>query len=329
VDADRVLFEHHAGWADLGRRVSMDASTTMMAYSMSKPITAAAVLLLVEEGRIGLDAPITDFLTAIPYRPQISVRQLLSHTSGIPNPIPLRWVHPAAAHATFDEAAALAAVLARHGRLASPPGARYAYSNIGYWLLGGIIERASGESFTSFTATRVLEPLGLTAESLGYTIPDPARHAAGYLEKYSFINLIKGFVIDSALIGDYTGEWLSIGSHYVNGPAFGGLVGTARAFGRFLQDQLARQSRILGDATRELFYERQRTASGTLLDMTLGWHCGALGSTEHFYKEGGGGGFHCMMRLYRSRGIGTLLMVNATQFDVRKCLDTLDAGFMR
>ena len=147
----------------------MDASTTMMAYSMSKPITAAAVLLLVEEGRIGLDAPITDFLTAIPYRPQISVRQLLSHTSGIPNPIPLRWVHPAAAHATFDEAAALAAVLARHGRLASPPGARYAYSNAAYLLLGAIIQETTGQDYEPFCKATVLAPLGARGAAL-----DPA-----------------------------------------------------------------------------------------------------------------------------------------------------------
>jgi hypothetical protein len=143
------------------------------------------------------------------------------------------------------------------------------------------------------------------------------------------IDLIKRLVIDAALIGEYSGDWLSIRSHYVNGPAFGGLVGTARSFGRFLQDQLAPRSRILGHAARELFYERQRTASGTPLDMTLGWHCGMLGTVEHFYKEGGGGGFHCMMRLYRSRGVGTVLLVNATQFDVTKCLDALDVAFLR
>jgi CubicO group peptidase (beta-lactamase class C family) len=274
VDTAQVRFEHHAGWADVGRRMGMEASTTMMAYSMSKTVTAAAVIRLVEQKRVGLDTPITDYLAPAPYSARITVRQLLSHTSGIPNPIPLRWVHPAAAHATFDEAAALAAVLHRHGRLASPPGARYAYSNIGYWLLGRIVEQASGVAFASFVATHVLEPLGPPPESPGYAIPDPARHATGYLEKYSLMNLIKGFVIDQALIGEYSGDWLSIRSHYVNGPAFGGLVGTARAFGRFLQDQLAPQSRILGDASRELFYERQSTASGTPLNMTLGWHCG-------------------------------------------------------
>jgi hypothetical protein len=143
------------------------------------------------------------------------------------------------------------------------------------------------------------------------------------------MNLIKRLVLDAALIGEYSGSWLAIRSHYINGPAFGGLVGTARAFGRFLQDQLAPRSLVLSESARELFFKRQRTNSGAPIDMTLGWHCGMLGANEHWFKEGGGGGFHCMMRLYRSRGIGTVLMVNATGFNVSKCLDELDVRFLR
>jgi hypothetical protein len=62
--------------------------------------------------------------------------------------------------------------------------------------------------------------------------------------------------------------------------------------------------------------------------MTLGWHIGDLEGTRYYYKEGGGGGFHCMMRLYPEDGIGTVVMTNATGFDVRQLLDTLDGSFM-
>jgi hypothetical protein len=51
---------------------------------------------------------------------------------------------------------------------------------------------------------------------------------------------------------------------------------------------------------------------------------GSVGGADFFYKEGGGGGFHCLMRVYPSRQIATIIMTNATQFDVRKCLDTVD-----
>lgn len=110
----------------------------------------------------------------------------------------------------------------------------------------------------------------------------------------------------------------------MNGPAFGGLVGNARGFGAFLQDQLQEHSVLFNDTTRRLFYEQQSTAAGVAVPMTLGWHIADRGGARVFYKEGGGGGFHCMMRLYPKDAIGTVVMTNATGFDVAKLLDTID-----
>jgi D-alanyl-D-alanine carboxypeptidase len=61
--------------------------------------------------------------------------------------------------------------------------------------------------------------------------------------------------------------------------------------------------------------------------MTLGWHIGELNGERFFYKEGGGGGFHCMMRLYSGDRVGTVVMTNATGFDVHTLLDTIDPPF--
>jgi CubicO group peptidase (beta-lactamase class C family) len=103
----------------------------------------------------------------LPYGPSVTVRQLISDTSGIPNPIPLRWVHAADRHETFDEDAALAAVLKKHPRLSFAPGSRYAYSNIGYWLLGKVVERVTGERFAAYIVNGNLRPLGSGREILG------------------------------------------------------------------------------------------------------------------------------------------------------------------
>jgi len=328
MDSTRTLFEYDGGWADIRGQVPMESSTTMMAYSMSKTITAAAVLRLVEARRIGLDDPLDRYVASSPYGPSVTVRQLVSHTSGIPNPIPLRWVHAAARHAAFDENAALAAVLREYHDLRFPPGTKYAYSNIGYWLLGRVVESASGEAFTSYVTEHVLSPLGISPRELGFAILDSTRHAVGYLEKYSLLNMGKGFLIDSELVGGYEGPWLRIRSHYPNGPAFGGLVGTARGFGKFLQDQLRQHSAIFNDTTRALFFEPQRTAQGRDVPMTLGWHIGDLGGMRFFYKEGGGGGFHNMMRVYPAYGLATVVITNATGFNVNRCLNTLDRQFL-
>ena len=85
VDPEATLFEYHGGAADLATARPMLAGTTMMAYSMSKTITAAAVLQLVEAKKIGLDDSVSRYANT-PYGDAITVRQLLSHTSGIPNP---------------------------------------------------------------------------------------------------------------------------------------------------------------------------------------------------------------------------------------------------
>jgi CubicO group peptidase (beta-lactamase class C family) len=159
---------------------------------------------------------------------------LLDHISGLPNPIPLRWVHVAAEHARFDEDAARAQVLC--AKLRYEPGQKFFYSNIGYWLLGQIIEKIAGESYSDYERTHVLRPLGLTVQEMDFVIPNPACHANGYLAKYSLMNLIKGFVTDSKVWGGCENHWLRLRNVYVNGPAFGGLVGSAPTFGHFLQD---------------------------------------------------------------------------------------------
>lgn len=328
VGPERTVFEYVGGWADIAVRQPLDAVTTMMAYSMSKAITAVAVLQLGEAGKLTLDDPIGAFVASQPYGADVTIRRLLSHTSGIPNPIPLAWVHPARQHDTFDERAALAAVLRAHPKRAFTPGANYGYSNIGYWLLGRVVERASAETFQTYVVNHVLRPLGITPGELGYTVPEGRGHAHGYLEKYSVINLVKGFLIDRTLIGGYEGRWLRVQDHYPNGAAFGGLVGTARGFGTFLQDQLRPHSTLLGDATRQLLYTPDRTNDGSETAMTLGWHIERRHGDRVFFKEGGGGGFHSLMRVYRSAGLATVVMTNATRFDVRALLDSLDPEFL-
>jgi len=327
VTPSTTLFEYHAGFADLSAGKPLLADSTLMAYSMSKTVTAAAVLQLVDGERVHLDDPVARYVEWQPYGPEPTIRQLLSHTSGIPNPIPLRWVHLAAAHQHFSDRNALRAVLRQHPRLAFAPGTRFAYSNIGYWLLGAVIEEATGQAFASYVTDRVLRPLGIAAYELAYTVPDAARHAAGYLEKYSWMNLVKPWLIDRALIGGYEGRWLRIRDHYPNGAAFGGLVGMAAGFGKFLQDQLQSHSRLFSDTAKALLVEQQRTPAGSI-PMTLGWHMATSGSAWYFFKEGGGGGFHSMMRLYPAMKIGTVLMTNATGMNVRRVLDACDSSLL-
>jgi CubicO group peptidase (beta-lactamase class C family) len=288
--AHRILFEYVGGLADVGRETPMAPGTTLMAFSMTKTFTAAAILQLVERRQLGLDERLRTYLPEIPYDDAITIRQLLIHTSGIPNPIPLRWVHSADQHDSFDESAALARVLHDHPRLSSRPGQKYNYSNIGYWLLAKVVEQVSGARYSSFVQDNLLRPLGLGPDDMDFVVIDWANHATGYLAKYSMMNLLKGLLTDRWVWGEYEGKWLSLRSSYVNGAGFGGLVGSGRAFGRFLQDQLRDESALFGPATKNLFYTRQKTDRGEPTPMSLGWHLGTLKGDTYYFKEGGGRG---------------------------------------
>lgn len=328
VDKHQALFEFAGGWADIQNQRPMRLSTTLMAYSMTKTFTAVAILQLVQQEKLHLDEPISTYLPNCPYSDNITIRQLISHTAGIPNPIPLRWVHLAEEHEAFDEGIALAGVLRDKPKLSFKPGKRYAYSNIGYWLLGRIIEEVTNQAYIDYIRDRMLKPLGLQPGEMDFVIPDPNQHAKGYLGKYSVMNLLKGLITDGKVWGQYEGKWLQVKNHYINGPAFGGLVGSVQSFGCFLQDQLRESSVLLNQKAKELLYTQQKNNDGALIGMTLGWHIGELQGVKYFFKEGGGGGFHSEMRLYPTMQFASITMVNSTEFNSNAFLSSLDKAFL-
>lgn len=283
---------HCAGWADVRRRRPMTGTTPLMAYSMSKLITASAVRRLERAGQLRLADPLTRYVPGAPYGPDITVRHLLEHRSGIQNPIPLRWVHPAAEHEAFDEDEALDEQLRRHPKLAFKPGSGRLYSNLGYWLLGRVVERIARRRFVPFVEEEVLRPWGIEAEEIGYR-----GETQGYLERFSVLNLLRPLITDRWIAGKRKGRWVEIEPHYVNGPAFGGAIGTAAGFCRF---------------------GRRLLESG---DPGWGWE----DRNGFVQKEGGGAGFHCLLRLDRRGRRVSVLMANATGLDVQRCLERLDS----
>jgi D-alanyl-D-alanine carboxypeptidase len=329
VDGSRTLVEHAGGWADVAGKGKMGPGTTMMLYSMTKTFTAAAVLQLVETGSVALDDPVRKHLPDIPYDGCLLIRHLLNQTSGIPNPVPLKWVHLAEEHSRFDEQAALRSVLAKHGRLRNPPGSRYGYSNIAYWLLGMIIEKAAGTSFGLYMKKNIFERLGIAPSEMDVQIPSPTHHAKGYIPKWSLLDLFKPLLLEPRFLDGYEDRWFHINDHYLNGAAFGGIVASGRAVALFLQDQLRERSVLFGGRTRALFYEQQKDAGGKPVPMTLGWHVGTEKGARYYYKEGGGGGFHGEMRIYPSWSLATVAIANDATFKAGKFLHALDGHMVQ
>ena len=148
------------GSADLAGKTPVKLDTVFEIGSISKQFTAMAVMMLVEEGKISLEASIATYLPDVPepWRP-ITVRHLLTHSSGIreylSDPDLAKEVHEAGDHA------AVARLLTGRLPLDFAPGATWAYSNSGYLLLGHIVERASETPYWDFMKARVFEPAGM------------------------------------------------------------------------------------------------------------------------------------------------------------------------
>lgn len=328
VDQGTTLFNHSVGLSDVRQDAGLSSSHTMAAFSMTKTLTAIAVLQLVQEQKIQLHDKASDYVTH-PYDSDITIQHLLNHTSGIPNPIPLKWVHLAQDHQAFDESSERNAILDKHSKLDFRPGEKYQYSNIGYWLLGGVIERVSGLPYTDYVTQAIFQPLNLKPGDIGFQISDETAHAKGYLKAWSFMGLFGRFLVDSSVLGENEKGWLHINNVYLNGPAFGGAIGTSNAFSSILQDLLSDQSVLLNEDTKPYLYQRQRLNSGAEIEMTLGWHIGELNGETYYYKEGGGAGFHSEMRIYPTTGIASVIMANRTSFNSRKILSEQDSHFVR
>jgi CubicO group peptidase (beta-lactamase class C family) len=331
VDGHGVRFAYDGGLRDIGAKLPVTAETTFMAASSTKVLTAAAVLQLAQQSKVDLDNSLSSYYPNHPYGDQVTVRRLLNQSSGIPNPVPLRWLHTVEEHSTFDEEKALQAALRKSPTLVFTPGEKYAYSNISYWLLGMVIQQASGQRYCDYMRIHVFEPLGIAPSELDCSIPDLARHARGYQRKYSLLGLFIYLMMDRRLLDGSEARRFRLKPVYMDGAAYGGLNGTAWAFARFLQDQVRDKPVLLDLTTRALFFSRQKDNRGQELATTLGWHRGQLGDTPYYGKPGGGPGYHSNLRVYPTKALATVWLTNETAVEERSINrfgDTLDRSFV-
>lgn len=328
VSGDSIVFRFHGGLADVARARAVARTTTFNGFSTTKTLTAVAVLQLAEQGRLQLDAPAARYVKDFPYPGTITVRNLLTHSAGIPNPIPLKWVHLTEDHTSFDRDAFFRAQYARHPEVKAPPNARFRYSNLGYELLGEIIEAVSGSTYEGYVTTSILERLGIPRSELGFTI-DPTRHALGYHRRLSLTYPILGFLVDRrAVLGEVTGGWHAFKPYYMNGAAYGGLVGTADGFAKYLQGLLNANSGLLSAESRRTLFTENVLTGGKSSGMTASWFTGSLSGEAFFDHAGGGGGYYAEIRLYPAVGRGSVLLMNRTGMKNDRLLDEIDRAWV-
>ncbi|WP_163936691.1 serine hydrolase [Paraferrimonas sp. SM1919] len=158
-----------AGFRDKLSVLPFEVDTITRIASITKPMTAVAIMQLYEQGLIELDSPLADYLTVLPKSHQaITIKQLLNHTSGVPH-YSSKWDAMSFSHYnSLNEA--LAEIYQRP--LATPPGQQYQYSSFAYTILGKVIEQVSGLSYGDYMAHYIWQPAGMTHTSLetGHTL---------------------------------------------------------------------------------------------------------------------------------------------------------------
>ncbi|MGH9718851.1 MAG: serine hydrolase domain-containing protein [Bryobacteraceae bacterium] len=179
----KIVWEEGFGWADREKRISASEHTPYSLASISKPITATGLMVLVVAGRIDLDRPVNDYLGAAKLRgragdaAQATVRRVANHSAGLPLHYHFFYSDEPHRRPPMDE------TIRRYANLITPPGERFQYSNLGYGVLDYVIARVSGKSYPDFMREEVFAKLGLNRMSVdvapGLEAHQALRYGAG------------------------------------------------------------------------------------------------------------------------------------------------------
>ncbi|UDY35685.1 serine hydrolase domain-containing protein [Dermatobacter hominis] len=306
VDGDGARFGR-AGTDDLGagRPASLDDAANW--FSMTKVATATTAMTLAERGLLDLDIPVGQHLPDLwpAAFADVRVRHLLAHSSGLSNPVPIRWVH-AAGRPRPDPRDFLARLLRRQRRPRGAPGARARYSNVGYLALGEVIAAAAGAPFEDVLDRTVLGPLGMGSTATSWSGVPGAGRLTAHQPMGRATEAVVGRVLPPRIVGDRAGGFVRLHPFDVDGAAYGGLVGTIGD----AVELLALHARGEGTAGRKVLGEASRAAMATIgtpgrpYDVGLGWfrpHGDPGPRVQHF---GGGMGYWHIMRLDPELGAG-------------------------
>jgi serine beta-lactamase-like protein LACTB len=286
------------GFADPARGVRATSSTRYRLASVTKSITATAVMMLAEKGALDVDAPVQRYCTAYPTkRWPISARLLLAHLAGVRHHTWRESIWPNTRH---YESVTASLDKFRNDDLQSQPGTKYRYSSPGYTILGCAIEGAGRTTYASYVRENILVTAGMVN-----TIPDdprtPSPNGTAYFSKGLLYKLTGKFARLT------TARPIDVSDRL---PA-GGWLSTADDMMRFA---IALQyGRLVSDSTRALMWTRQHTSDGTPLQAYgLGWLVAEADSVrpKRVWNDGGQPGTRTFLYVRPTQGIIIALMTN-------------------
>lgn len=246
--AGEVVFRRAYGEASLELDVAAAPEMAFCIASVTKPFTATATMLLVQEGKLALDESVAARLDGIEIDERITVEHLLSHTSGLPDFFGIDGFGEGHLHARISPRDLGRA--ANGQELLFPPGERHEYSNLGYALLGLVIEDASGQPWERFLHERVFAPAGMTRTTYG-----------------GDRLVVPGAVTNYEKAGE---GWLRAEPlNYSRGYALGGLFSTVDDLAAF--DAALRGGKILDGQTLARMEQPPTLGNGEPSGYALGW----------------------------------------------------------
>lgn len=294
-------------------------------WSVTKIFTVVAVLQLAEDGKLGLDDPVTRHLPFATFRGKkgwdsaVTIRRLLGHASGLGDigMSIIGWIHyDGDPHPNQTEL--LKAKLAKYDRLKTPPGREGRYSNFGYLMLAAVIEAAAGMPYEDYVRERILKPLGMTRTDFTYT-PGMAEDEATGSHPRDAMSLVVPFFVDmDRLVRERKDGILWLNRVYSDQKGATGLIGPIEDLVRFakmlLNDGVSPENgaRILSPESVALMQTPVAPVAGSRAARSRGSHFGLgwfIRRTESDAGEaltlthgGAGMGFVAMLQLTRHPG---------------------------
>jgi CubicO group peptidase (beta-lactamase class C family) len=318
VSGDATVATSAAGTGNLALGTPMSPDAACNWFSMTKIATATVAMILADRGVLDLDAPVSESLGDVWPRgfAEVRVRQLLNHSSGLRNPLPIRWVHPTG-EPTPDSRQFLARLLAKQRRPRFAPGSRAAYSNVGYLALGAIIGEVCGDEYTRVVRVELLEPLGMSHTAFHWTDPavTSAPRVTGYQRASRPVARLLEHYLPPGIIGERSGHLIALEAFELDGAAYGGLIGPVADAARLValhcnEGAFAGRQILTPGSARAMASIATR---GKPYDVALGWFRPRDESGPHVEHFGGGMGFWNVLRIDPTTGRGAAVMSNTSR----------------
>lgn len=321
VKDGKVVYNNAFGFADGPRNIKATPETVYLWWSMTKIPTVIAIMQLQEKGKLSLNDEVAKHLPwlKVNYPPNVSltitIRHLLQHTSGLPNPVPamIGWVH-------YDDTIpnqteVLKKYLPDFNTVKFEPGSQAVYGNLNYMVLGAVVEAVSGQPYEEYIIENILNPLGMNQTNFVYTSEMSMYEAAGSIPLVHFFTPPLPTILDTNdLIHKRDGKLLWMNRVYIEATPSTGLIGSAPDAAKLMMMYLNR-----GTLNGQLILspESISTLTSTLPinGRGLGWAVGESDGELYLEHGGGGPGFAATIRLYPESGIGIVILTNGTDLD--------------